>query len=165
MPRQTKKGKPSNELAVNRQVLGTRSGIGWRLLLTDDLADAIITKVAKGMPYALACNMNGISQSTGANWLQRGEEEPDGTFGPFSMAIRKAQAEFVERAIDGIVDAGLSDAKQWTALMTILERVYPDYFRRPSEKGGDITINNVIGVVEGKVHQLHEAGEIQYDGG
>lgn len=164
MAKQVQVKKKAELVRRNPQVLGHRKDLGWKTLLTEEMAENVITKVGKGMPYALACQMFGITQTTAANWLQRGEDEPDGTFGPFSMAIRQAQAAFVEKAIDGITDAGLSDAKQWTALMTLLERIYPEYFKRPSEKG-DITINNVIGVVEGRVHQLHEAGEIQYGGG
>lgn len=132
-------------------------------IYNDQVGGEIVAAVRSGLPYTFACHKHGVKQSTGAMWLKRGEEEDGSSFEDFAMAVRQAQAEFVEEAIQGIKDAGLSDAKQWTALMTLLERIYPEYFRRPSD-GASTTINVAVGLVEKKLHELHAAGEIVYTG-
>jgi hypothetical protein len=127
------------------------------------LGNSIIQSCRDGMPFTFAAQLHRIPQSTAATWLQKGEEDPDGTFGDFAIDVRQAQAEFVQEAIEGIKKAGLNDARQWTALMTLLERIYPESFKRPSERGD---INIAVGIkLEDRLHKLHEEGVIEYTGG
>lgn len=131
---------------------------------------AIVEGVERGMPYTFAAMQQRVPQATASRWLKQGEEDgdegKDTDLAIFAADIRKAQADFVQKAIDGIVDAGLDDAKQWTALMTLLERIYPEYFKRPMEKAGtNINVNVGVGFVEKRLHELHARGEIVYDGG
>jgi hypothetical protein len=130
---------------------------------TPALGQSIIQSCREGMPFAFACHLHRVPQSTGATWLQKGEEDPTCTTGDFATDVRQAQAEFVQEAIEGIKRAGLNDARQWTALMTLLERIYPETFKRPSERGGDINI--AVGVrLEDRLHKLHEENVIEYTG-
>lgn len=143
-----------------RAVVGGGQGV---TTLTPAIGTSIVDSVREGMPFAMACHLHRIPQSTGATWLQKGEEDPAGTFGDFSLDVRQAQAEFVQEAIQAIKDAGLKDARQWTALMTLLERIYPEYFKRPSDRG-DINIGVQVNL-ESKLHELHKEGVIEYTGG
>ena len=136
---------------------------GGQTALTPALAASIVDSVREGMPFAMACHLHRVPQPTGATWLANGEENPTGTFGQFALDVRQAQAEFVAEAVRGIKDAGLKDARQWTALMTLLERIYPEHFKRPSDRG-DINIGVQVNL-ESKLHELHKEGVLVYDGG
>lgn len=129
---------------------------------------AIVEGVRKGMPVTFAASRVRVPQPTCSGWLSRGETDLeaglDTDLAVFALDVRQAQAEFVEKCIDGVVDAGLSDAKQWTALMTALERLHPEYFARKDNKTTQ-NINIAVGIVEKKLHELHAAGEIEYSGG
>lgn len=138
---------------------------GFLTVFEPETAEKIVETVRGGMPLAFAANLARVNAVTVQSWVARGEQDPDHElFGPFAADIREAQAAFVQEAIEGIKDAGLSDAKQWTALMTLLERIYPEYFKRPDSRQ-NINVNVAVGVVERQLHELHEAGEIVYEGG
>lgn len=143
-----------------------KSPTGQPSLYSPQIHAAIVDAVREGMPVTFAAHLCRVAQPTVSRWLDEGEADPASRFNEFALDIRQAQAEFVQEAIRGIKDSGLSDAKQWTALMTLLERIYPEHFRRP---GNDTNINvgvNVgVGVVEERLRELHDAGEIVYDGG
>lgn len=141
-----------------------RGKTGFIGLFTDVLGSAIVQNVKAGAPIPIAAGLNRVPAATVANWLEEGEADPNGKYGVFAADIRQAQGEFVMEAIEGIKDAGLSDAKQWTALMTLLERIYPEFFRRPDAKNGpDITIN--IGRFDQVVQEAHEQKQLSYGGG
>ena len=138
---------------------------GFQTIYNQQLHDGIVDAVRSGMPVTFAAHLCRVNQPTVSNWLASGEEDPAGTFGEFAADVRQAQAEFVKEAIDAIKDSGMSDTKQWTALMTLLERIYPETFRRP---GNDTNVNVGVGIqvglVEKQLHELHDAGEIVYTG-
>lgn len=123
----------------------------------------IVEDIQFGMPITMAAHHRRVAQSTVSNWLAKGEADPEGIYGEFAADVREAQAQFVHEAIDHIKQAGISDAKQWTALMTLLERIYPEYFKRPD----GITINNIQNnvSVEAVLHEMHKEGVIEYTGG
>ena len=78
------------------------------------------------------------------------------------MAVREAQARFKLRLVSQIDSIGV-ETKQWAALMTLLERVFGDEFKRPSEKQ---TTNNInIGILEKRIHEIEISGDTVYDGG
>jgi hypothetical protein len=137
---------------------------GFLTTLTPAIQQHIVEQCREGMPLVFAAQRCRIPKSTVEHWLQAGEAEPDGTFGDFAAEVRSAQGDFVFEAIKGIKQAGFDDAKQWTALMTLLERIYPEYFKRPSDKNVNIQNNIAIGFVERELHRLHEEGVIEYTG-
>lgn len=162
--KKTTRKKTRGKTTTGRPLPVPYQGSGWALALTPEIGEKILEHVRSGMPYSMACNLERVPQSTGASWLAKGEEDPDGNFGDFAADVRQQQAEFVQEAINGIKQAGLNDARQWTALMTLLERIYPEQFRRPSEKAGN-TINIAIGNFEKKVHELRSTDDIVVSGG
>lgn len=139
---------------------------GFQGLYSQPLHDAIVDAVRDGMPLTFAAHLTRVSQPTVSTWLSNGEADPNGQYGPFAADVRQAQAEFVQEAIRAIKDSGMSDAKQWTALMTLLERIYPETFKRPDNNTNiNVGVGVQVGLVEEKLHELHAAGEIVYDGG
>lgn len=130
---------------------------------TPQVAAGIVEDVQFGMPVTLAAHRRRVGQSTVSQWLTKGENDPQSPYAEFAADVREAQAEFVHEAIDHIKQAGISDAKQWTALMTLLERIYPEYFKRPD----GITINNIQNnvSVEAVLHEMHKEGALVYHGG
>lgn len=137
---------------------------GFLRTFTPEIGDKIVESVAQGMPLGFAAHLHKVPKSTVERWVAEGEDDHDHELSEFAAEVRAAQAMFVQEAIEGIKDAGLSDAKQWTALMTLLERIYPEYFRRPSEQK-TTNINIAVGVVERQLHEMHLNGEIVYEGG
>lgn len=167
--KKTTKPRQQTKAELARQELGLRGnhGVGNQLAFqtyyTPEIGAAIVAEIEEGLPINLAANLNRIPQGTVHGWIRRGEENPDGTFGAFAADVREAQARFVKRAINGIKEAGFKNTQQWTALMTLLERIYPENFRRPDQRS-NVNVNVAVGVVEKKLHELHAAGEIVYDG-
>lgn len=148
--------------ASNAHVVPGRQG--FVSLFTPAIADAIVEEVRKGMPIPFAANKVRVSRQTVSRWVEEGDEiaetDPDDPKAVFSADVLQAQAEFVEERIAQIIKAA-DDAKQWTAAMTMLERLYPEYFHRPSES--NVTVN--IGIVEKTIHELQSKGELSYGGG
>lgn len=129
-------------------------------VFTLEVAEDIVSAAAEGLPLTSCAALAGVSKHTVNDWMQKGEEGHE-RYVDFAMAVRKAQAEYKLELIRKVKDIGVS-TNQWAALMTILERVYGDEFRRPTEKQ-DITVN--VGILEKRVHELAAQGEVVYDGG
>ena len=138
-----------------------------RTILTKARHKAIVDAVRNGMPFVQACVLSNIRKSTGLEWLQRGRGEHKRKTAPvftsFAQAIDKAEAEFEQDALKDIKEAGqphevkktkvvkrkdgviettieVSVKRDWKALMTLLERKYPDRYARkwrPETDEGD----------------------------
>lgn len=130
------------------------------LSYTPEIGAAVIASVAGGMPVKMASQYHRVPYRTVMHWLSEGEKGKD-PFEAFAVEVRQAQATFVFEMIEAIKEAGVGNAKQWTALMTLLERLYPEDFRRPTERTENLHLH---GFVDGRIHELLGAGEVGYTG-
>jgi hypothetical protein len=101
----------------------------------------ILACIRKGMYASEAANRVGIHYSTLRDWLTKGydyqalrlEGEKLGPrerdYANFYVRFYGAEAEHVESLLSEIERIGMQDG-QWTALMTILERRYPDRWKK-----------------------------------
>lgn len=89
--------------------------------LTHELTVRICDKIRKGLPFADACSLCDITDSTFYEWLQRGEtgEEP---FATFSGAVKRATAEMKEFCLDVIDLATVDKTIGWIPAAWKLER-------------------------------------------
>lgn len=164
---QVQKKKPKAEkgelVRTSNNSLTRKGAQGFQTYFTDELGEEIVESIREGMPVTLAGHLHRVPQSTLSTWLGHGEANPEEKWGAFTAAVRQAQAEFVLRQIQRIDKAGMQP-QQWTAAMTLLERMHPEFFRRP-DSAANVNVNVAVGVVDRRLHELHEAGEIVYDGG
>ena len=129
-------------------------------VFTLEKQEDIISAAAEGLPLSSCAAMAGVSRHTLEDWMQKGEEGHE-RYAEFALAVRKVQAEYKLNLLRKVKEIGI-DTNQWAALMTILERVYGDEFKRPTEKQS-VTVN--VGILEKRVHELAAQGEVVYDGG
>lgn len=154
--------KPRTELVRAGNALVRPGERGFQTYFNDEIAGKIVTSIREGLPITMAGYLQRVPQSTVSTWLAHGEDNPDGQYGAFAAEVRQAQAEFVREQIANIRRAGAS-VQQWTAAMTLLERLHPEYFQRPESKS-QVNVNVAVGIVDKRLHELHEAGELVYDG-
>lgn len=128
---------------------------------TPVVGKAVVDSVRGGMPLKFAAQFHRLPPRTVEGWVYQGENDAKSMFRAFAMEVRQAQAEFVAECIEGIKEAGFKDAKQWTALMTMLERFYPEDFRRPTERSENLHLH---GFIDGRINELMEEGRIVYSG-
>ena len=84
--------------------------------------------VAQGHSREIAAQACGITATTVYRWMKRGETEPDGPFGEFCMALKRADAE-AEIASLRIISAA-AESGVWQAAAWKLERRYPKKWGR-----------------------------------
>lgn len=130
------------------------------LTYTPEVGEAIIESVKGGMPIKMAAQYHRVPYRTVMDWLAHGENGKD-PFEAFAVEVRQAQATFVFEMIEAIKKAGVGNAKQWAALMTLLERLYPEDFRRPTERSENLHLH---GFVDGRIQELVSAGTAEYTG-
>lgn len=164
-------GQPLAQYKSPGHAIRRKGGTGFITTYDPAVGEQIVDTVARGLPMTFAAQLNRVPQASVSNWLAWGEEhaesDPTDPRVQFAADFYEAQASFVQMCLDNIVDAGVSDAKQWTALMTSLERLHPEFFARLADKKGatNINVNVGIGLVEKKLHEMHAAGELNYEGG
>lgn len=146
------------ELVTKAGVLPRRVG---NTTYDPEIGMAVVESIRAGMPLNMAAQFHRIPSRTVRNWLDKGEDGQD-PYEAFAIEVRQAQAEFVMQCIEGIKAAGFKDAKQWTALMTMLERLYPEDFRRPTERTENLHLH---GFVDGRIQELMNEGRVAYTGG
>jgi hypothetical protein len=71
----------------------------------------------------------GLDKHTIRQWRLRGRKERKGKFWDFDKAITKAEGEAEEMLLKGVWSIAQKDGN-WTALMTIMERRYPERWGR-----------------------------------
>lgn len=128
---------------------------------TEQVREILIENARAGAPIKAAAALAGVHPSTVSKWLKDGGEDEESPFAEFAVQFYAAQAEYKMELLAKIRKIGV-DSNQWAALMTILERVYPDEFKKPSE-GKNVTVN--VGILEQRVHEARERGIAVYDGG
>lgn len=96
--------------------------------LDSDTQQKFIEAVREGLPYATACALSGIADTTFVNWRNRAETEPDSPYVGFMRAVKEAEAEAERANVKRIRSA--ADNGQWQAAAWILERRHPDKWGR-----------------------------------
>lgn len=94
------------------------------ITMTDEMTTAICASIAEVGFFATACEVNGVSRRTGAEWLAKGEG-PDAVepYKGFRVAVKTAQALYCHGQIKALSDP------RWK-----LERLDPDQFAPPKHE-------------------------------
>jgi len=101
--------------------------------LTEEIAQAIVAAVGRGLHKYHIAGSVGISRQTLWQWIERGEaaEPGDEAFVAFLTRYKKAQADFCQARVGTILEAS---EKTWTAAAWMLERLYPDEYSDPAKE-------------------------------
>lgn len=125
----------------------------------------ILTHAKTGLSVKAIAPLAGIHPATLHKWLQLGaqhaEEEVESEYLEFAIAFLKAQAEYKKDLVAEWRKVA-EETKQWAGLATLAERLFPEEFRRPSEKT-DVNVNVQVGVLEQRVHEADR--QLSYSGG
>ena len=93
--------------------------------LTPALQKAIVSKARKGFHFQTIADAVGVNQDTLNEWKRRGEREPTGPFGAFSVAYKKA----ITDAEGELLDLVRTTETGWQRFAWLLERRWPDKYR------------------------------------
>jgi len=131
--------------------------MGRKTKLTPELTRNICDRVRMGLPYRSVAELNGISEPTFYDWINRGEEAQSGLFFEFAKEVKKAKREGEAVLLARIQTAA---REEWTAAAWILERRHPeDYVRRTesvvSGPGGG-PIETVLRTIEQAYEEAEE---------
>lgn len=130
--------------------------------LDEQTANTICEWVRKGNYIGVSCQAAGIDHDTLNRWLKRAEngEEP---FTEFAEELKKADARGEVEAVDMINELG---QRSWQALMTRLERKYPDRWGQVQRihQTHDLTpeAKQYLAALEASHARLDEAREGEY---
>ena len=125
----TAKGRPCRRPAIEgttKCALHTRVEPGARALLTDEVADRIVTLLRAGCYDRVAAEAAGIAPRTFREWLQRGRSllERDAPYRRLLERVQKARAEGEATHVARITAA--AQQGDWHASAWFLERSYPE---------------------------------------
>ena len=122
------------------------------------IVDAYVAAIEAGHPVATASTLAGISHDAATAWMHQGEamlaEYPDtpaeelGSHAVFAVAVKQAEAAFVERNLQHVNGACAPDAKGWLPAMTLLERRRPQDFGRRDRAEVAVTVTHRLELPE-----------------
>ena len=105
------------------------------------MANNFIQAIGRGNYITDACKSCGFGRETYYGWKKKAKEGKE-PYKTFIDKVEKAEAEFIDNALQGITNAG---DKNWQALAWILERRHQDKFGKQEhvkvEKDTSIDIN------------------------
>ena len=133
--------------------------------LTKELQQRVTQAIRVGMTYERACTVAGICFQTYRNWQLRGERDKSGIYFEFLEAVKKAEAEAELMHLGAIVKASKGGdevrevrrtmvdgqlvneiisirpaAPQWQAAAWLLERRYPERYRRRDDAASSSSV-------------------------
>ena len=91
-------------------------------------AQQICDYVAQGHTREVAAQACGIVSTTLYRWMKRGERQPDGPYGEFCRALKRADLEVELACLRQIKEAAQNG--DWRAAAWTLERRYPEKWGR-----------------------------------
>ena len=91
-------------------------------------AHQICDYVAQGHTREVAAQACGIVSTTLYRWMKRGERQPDGPYGEFCRALKRADLEAELACLRQIQEAAQNG--DWRAAAWMLERRYPEKWGR-----------------------------------
>ena len=107
-------------------------------------ADQICDYLAQGHTREVAAQACGIVSTTLYRWMKRGERQPDGPYGEFCRALKRADLEAELACLRQIKEAAQNG--DWRAAAWMLERRYPEKWgrrrARRSEGEGELTVRS-----------------------
>jgi len=139
--------KKREEIEVIRKAEGAEKRIGRPIEFTEEKRAKVIALVKAGNYKKVAAAACGIHYDTLMYWQTRGKREEKGMYREFYEALEQAEGEGEARLVVKIVEDG-----SWQALMTILERKYPERWGRLSrveltgKEGGAIEIDQTTAI-------------------
>jgi hypothetical protein len=113
-----------------------RANLGGRpTLLNDDMIREICRSLEGAVPLETAAAKQGISSSTARDWLRRGARDiragiTDSLHARFADLAKQADAYAEERLT---LHASKAAEKYWIAAVTLLERRWPNRWKRPTD--------------------------------
>ena len=115
--------------------------------LTPEVQEAICSALSDGNTRKDSAAVAGTTYKSFGVWMRKGRAEPDGEYGAFRAAVKKAEAEAVTRNV-GIIKTAAETT--WTAAAWWLERRRPaDFGKRERHEhtgpGGAEIVVKVIG--------------------
>ncbi len=153
---------------------------------TKAVREAVCEGILRGMHNKTASRLAGIHEATFYTWRTKGENEievaqkqhpegvPDGhpwsDWALFALEIAEADANLESNLLDRIMQAGFAEGKNWTALMTILERRFPELWSKfqTVEHSGKIEGGDAEQFAEaffGRIRSIAARGAISEDAG
>lgn len=110
--------------------------------LTPETQEIICKHIARGLPYASACRLAGICESTFALWRQKGNEDEDGEsiYSEFSEAVARANDEFRQWVHDKHIEA--ADSGDYRAAGDLARARFPEEYseRRIVKHEGSVEV-------------------------
>ena len=107
-------------------------------------AQQICDYVAQGHTREVAAQACGIVSTTLYRWMKRGERQPDGPYGEFCRALKRADLEAELACLRQIKEA--AQHGDWRAAAWMLERRYPEKWgrrrARRDESEGELTVRS-----------------------
>ena len=107
-------------------------------------AQQICDYVAQGHTREVAAQACGIVSTTLYRWMKRGERQPDGPYGEFCRALKRADLEAELAGLRQIKEAAQNG--DWRAAAWMLERRYPEKWgrrrARRNEGEGELTVRS-----------------------
>lgn len=89
----------------------------------------IVEALRLGLPVTIACHKVGLGYTTFREWMRLGETDPNSPYAAFVVNVNEAKALFAEEMVEHVKEAAKLP-QNWTAAMTLLERIYPEEFGR-----------------------------------
>lgn len=131
-------------------------------ILNKELIENLCKELKEGLPVKYACDLYKITQPSFNNWLRQGEAdilrgEDESIYSMFFLEIKKAQAQWVSKALQDI----RTGRQGWQGVSWVLERTRQDFMPKQEIKAGEDGKVNVI--LNGKVREIKK-GELQKDG-
>jgi len=110
-------------------------GVGRPTLLDEEMIRAICKSIEGGAYLETAAARQGVHASTVRDWLRRGARElragvTDSIYARFAEAVKEADAYAEERLA---LFASKAAEKYWVAALAIMERRWPQRWRRPTD--------------------------------
>lgn len=147
-----KKSKPKTKAQAPKAVPLKPVNTGGRdTKCTDVRTQAIADAMKEGLPFERSCIMYGISASTGYNWLKWGDEGKE-PYASFLEAVKEAEVEGEMALVKIIKDAARFETKHWTAAAWMLERRFPQRWKKDRNDG-----DSVSGVVEERKESVNDS--------
>ena len=129
------------ELLKDREVVDKyKALVAPNCKLDEETAGIICEWIRKGNYIGRACEAAGIDHDTLNRWLKRAENG-EAPFMEFAEQLKKADARGEVEAINMITELG---HKNWQALMTRIERKYPDRWGQVQRVKQEVSVDPAV---------------------
>ena len=106
-------------------------GAGRPTKCTPDRRKTILMHVRNGLPMKHAALMAGVGERTVYQWLSKAADQPRSVYAQFAQDLERAHAESVVALVARVAEAGQTD---WRAATWLLTRRAPAEFMDPGKR-------------------------------